>query len=89
MTMVAGASDQSVPDMSLSELMKDDPRKLRTELEAAKKRQERIMAAFKKTSKEFRQAVYCLTGELPQLLLYFSSRTFDAVFCEIGKGMLR
>ncbi|XP_028966506.1 mitotic spindle assembly checkpoint protein MAD1 [Galendromus occidentalis] len=57
-----GVADQSVPDLSLSELMKDDPRKLRTELEAAKKRQERIMAAFKKTSKEFRQAVYCLTG---------------------------
>ena len=68
--LILGASDQSVPDLSLSELIKDDPRKLRVELEAAKKRQERIMAAFKKTSKEFRQAVYCLTGE------YYEHRSF-------------
>lgn len=50
-------------ETTLLEFVCDDPRKLRADLEAANKRMEKILAAFKKTSKEFRQAVYCLTGK--------------------------
>ncbi|OQR76774.1 mitotic spindle assembly checkpoint protein MAD1-like, partial [Tropilaelaps mercedesae] len=57
-----GDSTNQPGETTLLEFVRDDPRKLRAELEAANKREEKILAAFKKTSKEFRQAVYCLTG---------------------------
>lgn len=58
----ASGSMQQPGETTLLEFVRDDPRKLRAELESANKKMEKILAAFKKTSREFRQAVYCLTG---------------------------